>query len=83
MEVSVQMTRIASRKTAMRAETNALYRGRPLCITVEPHDVIIRERGRRSAFAIPWLAVYELGFKLAATEARKLKLEKRKARRSK
>jgi len=46
--------------------------------TAESHDVIMREKGRRSAFAVPWLAVYELGMKLAAQEQRRLKLERRK-----
>lgn len=76
------MTRVAERRTTMRAETSARYRNRPLCITVEPHECLIREKQRRSAFAVPWVAVYELAMKLAAQEARKLKLEARKNRRS-
>jgi hypothetical protein len=64
------MTRVADRKTVMEAETSARYRGKPLMVTVGPHDVMIREykRPRRLAVAVPWLAVYELGMKLAARE---------------
>lgn len=74
------MTKVAERRTTMRAETNACYRGRPLCITVEPHECLIREKGRRTAFAVPWLAIFQQGAKLAALEARRLKLEARKAK---
>jgi hypothetical protein len=67
------MTRVAERKTALRAETSARYRTKPLMISVEPHEVLIREKNRRQAYAVPWLAVYELGMKLAAREAQKEK----------
>lgn len=67
------MTRIAERKTALRAETSARYRGRPLMIFCEPHEVVIREKKRSQAYAVPWLAVYELGMKMAALEKRKQK----------
>lgn len=73
------MTRIAERKTALRAETSAMSRGRALMISVEPHEVLIRQKGRRQAYAVPWLAVYETGQKLAALEARRLKLEQRRS----
>lgn len=75
------MTRISERKSRMRAETSAHYRGTPLVLAIEPHECIIREKGRRTAFAVPWLAVYELGMKLAALEARRVKADARRARR--
>ena len=75
------MTRIAERKTKIRAETSARYRGVPLVISIEPHEIILREKGRRACFAVPIVAVYELGMKLAALELRRLKAEKRLTRR--
>lgn len=71
------MTRLDERKTKMRAETNARYRGRTLIISIEPHDIILREKGRRTCFAVPIIAVYELGMKLAALELRRLKADRR------
>jgi len=67
------MIRIADRKTALRAETSARYRAKPLMISVEPYEVLIREKNRRQAYAVPWLAVYELGMKLAAIEKKSKK----------
>lgn len=72
------MTRIAERKTTVRCETSAHYRGRPLMITLEPHQVVIREKGRRQSYAVPWAAVLEAGMKLEAIEARKQKAERRR-----
>jgi hypothetical protein len=71
------MTRLAERKTRLQFETSARYRGVALVALPTPHDLILREKGRRTAFAVPWLAVYELAMKLAANEARRLKLERR------
>jgi hypothetical protein len=67
------MTRVADRKTVMRAETSARYRGAPLMVTVEAHEVMIREKGRRRGIAVPWLVVYEVGMRLAAEERRRAK----------
>lgn len=78
-EIGDVMTRIAERKTKLRAETSARYRGRELMLSIEPHDIILREKGRRQAFAVPIIAVYELGMKLAAMEARRLKAERRRS----
>lgn len=77
------MTRISERKTKLRAETSARYRGRELMIVLEPHDILLREKGRRQAFAVPIVAVYELGMRLAAIEARRMKAERKKARSAK
>lgn len=71
------MTRIAERKTRFRGETSSISRGRPLVISAEAHEVVIRQKGRKIAYAVPWLAVWELGQKLAALEARRLKFDKR------
>jgi len=71
------MTRLAERKTVSRAETSAVYRGKPLIVTLEPYELLIRQKGRRTAFAVPYLAVIEAGMKLAALEARREKLNSR------
>lgn len=63
------MTRVAERKTQIQAETSAAYRGRPLMILIQPHGVLIREKGRRESYSVPWLAVHELGMRLAARAA--------------
>jgi hypothetical protein len=71
------MTRIAERTTKMRAETSARYRGKPLMVSVEPYELVIREKGRRQCYAVPYIAVFELGARLAAEERRREKREKR------
>lgn len=72
------MTKLAERKTRMQAETSARYRNRPLVVLLNGHELFIREKGRRTAFAVPFLAVYELGMKLAALERRREKAEARR-----
>ncbi len=74
------MTRIAERKTRMVAETSAVWRGDPLIVTIEPHNVVIRAKGRRQAYTVPWLGIYELGQKLTAIETRKQKADARRSR---
>ena len=59
-------------------ETRAAYRGRPLILEVHPHEVVIREKGRRLKVSVPILAVYDLGFKILARERRIEKLKKGK-----
>ena len=39
------MTRIASRRTKLRGERNAIVQGRPLVVIVEPHEIIVRLKG--------------------------------------
>lgn len=75
------MTRMAERKSRLRAETSARYRGVPLVFSADAFEVHLREKGRRTAFSVPWAAVYELGMKLVAVERRREKAEARKARR--
>jgi hypothetical protein len=77
------MTRIAERQTRMRGETNARYRGIPIMIDIDPHECIMRLKGKRTTFSAPWPVVYELGMKIAANEARRLKLESRKRKETK
>lgn len=63
--------RIADRKTILTAETSALYRRRPLIVTLGAHELQLREKGRpaRSAsYSVPWLAIYDLAMKLDARE---------------
>jgi len=74
------MTRLQDRLTKVKAETNAVVRGRPLIVLLETHEIIIRQKGKRLAYAVPYLALWDLGAKLAAIEQRRLKAEKRKAK---
>lgn len=74
------MTRIQDRKTRLQAETNARYHGRPLVIILNGSELFIREKGRRTALAVPYLAIWELGCKMAAQEKRRLKAQARRGR---
>jgi hypothetical protein len=57
----------------MSAETSTTYRGRPLMIAVEAHQLVIREKGRRSSYEAPWLVIFELGARLEAERGIKAK----------
>jgi hypothetical protein len=75
------VTRIASRKTKLEAETSAEYRGRALVVELTPHYIVVREKGTRQRVTVPWLAVYELGQKMEARSiARKEPLRRRRNR---
>lgn len=74
------MTRIADRKTNVRAETSAIYRGRPLLIELFPHSVQIHPKGVRESYNVPWLAIFELGQKLTVLEDRHSQPAKRRTR---
>ncbi len=74
------MTRIAERQTLLAGETSSLYRKRPLMMIAEPHNVVVYPKYGRELYRVPWLAVFELGQKLAAMEARQLKPKRRKGR---
>lgn len=65
------MTRIATRKTNLKCETSAVYRGRPLIVELFPHSVSIRPKGLRESYNVAWLAVFELGQKLTVLEERR------------
>lgn len=66
----------------VRRESLATYRGRPLVLLVPPTaDVIlIREKGRRTIYEVPALAVFSMGAKLAAARIRAEKIARRKGR---
>ena len=75
------MTKLADRKTKCQAETSARVQGRPLVVLLNGHDLYIRQARRRTAFAVPYVAIWELGCKLAALEKRREKAERRKGAR--
>ncbi len=58
--------KIADRKTILKAETSAQYRGKPLIVILEAHNVVIYSKRGRELYRVPWLAVHELGMKLEA-----------------
>ena len=74
------MTAIIKRKTILRAETSASFRGRPLLIELRPYAVFIREKGRRKGFEVDWESIFSLGAKKAAEQSRQeRKAKKRRA----
>lgn len=72
--------RIADRKTRLEFETDSTVQGRALVVSVYPHYIEVRQKGKRTGFAVPWEAVYECGGKMAAAKDR---AEKAAGRRSK
>lgn len=63
---------------AVKRETNAFYRGRPLVIELGQFGLIIREKGRRSGYSVPFAAIYATGAKIAERERRAEKAAKKK-----
>jgi hypothetical protein len=64
-------------------ETALYYRGRPLVVCIFPGWMEIREKGRRHAYSIDYLAIHNLGAKKEAERTRAEKLAARKQRRAK
>jgi hypothetical protein len=54
------MTRISS---PLHRETEVMYRGRRLVLTMGPRFLTIREKGRRNDVSVGYEAIYELGLK--------------------
>ena len=69
---------VLSGNAQVTRETRAAYRGRPLCVTVNSHEVVLREKGKRLRVSVPIVAVYDLGFKILAREKAREKKEGRK-----
>jgi len=56
-------------------ETGALYRRRPLVVTIQPRHLELREKGRRDTLSLDYLTIYEMAMKI---RWRKQQVEKRK-----
>jgi len=65
------MTRLATRKTQLRFEADAVVRGRALICEPTPYLCRLREKGRRTWCEVSWEAVYWLAAKIAAEARRK------------
>lgn len=76
------MTRIADRKTKLRALTSATVRQRPLVVEFDPdgYGLTIRERGRRTGYPVSWTSIFVLGATQAANARRAEKSAARKAK---
>lgn len=63
----------------IRRESTVTHRGRPLVLIVPPTcDVLlIREKGRRTAYELDILSAFSVGAKLAAARLRAEKLARR------
>ncbi len=66
------MTRLADSRKVVR-ETSAFYRRRALVIEAGPHELVLREKGRRQRVAVPYTVILETGYKLLALERAKEK----------
>jgi hypothetical protein len=45
-------------------ETAAIYRHRPLVVTIKPRHLELREKGRRDTLAVDYATIYEMAMKL-------------------
>lgn len=68
-------------KSIVRRETAKVYRGRPLCVSLRPTFLEIREKGRRDTLSIDYSTVYELCLKLRYRQAQAEKASQKQARR--
>lgn len=60
------MSPLKDRKRSLKFETSARFQGRNIVVECSPYFVTARLKGQRTAFDVPWDAVYTLGAKLAA-----------------
>lgn len=58
-------------------ETAIYYRGRALVVRLHPGYIEVRQRGRRTGYALEYGAVYEAAGKLAARKAAEEKRSKK------
>jgi hypothetical protein len=73
-----QMTHVE--KSQVRREVRTA-RGQSLVITLAPEGAWIREKGRRTAFLMPYGVAYTRAAMMAAEQTRRAKAEARKAKR--
>lgn len=72
------MTQLTGEKRVIR-ETAAAFRGRNLVVTVLPHTLIIREKGRRKGYEVSYHSIFKLGAVKQAEAIRRERAEKKKA----
>ena len=63
------MTEITPTRTLQR-ETATYHRGRALVVELHPGYCTVREKGKRTSYAIDWAAVYHAAAKLEAARQR-------------
>ena len=75
------MTDLTARVTKLRFQTAEEVREqgryRKVCIEAEPLTAIVRLAGLRTAYTIPWAAVYSLAVKMAVASERAEKRAKK------
>jgi hypothetical protein len=71
------MTEIQASRPIVR-ETATYYRGRPLVVELHPGYISVREKGKRTAYALDYGRIFDRAVKLAVEAAR---AEKRAAKR--
>lgn len=74
------MAKLANRKTRLAFETEALFRGRALCVSCDPFTLVIRGKGRRHGLPVSWHSIYTLA---AMQEANRKRAEKAAAKKAK
>lgn len=79
------MSELATRRTRLVFTTSDTIREkgklRAVVIEAQPYMAMIRLQGMRTAFPVPYGAIYHLAARLAVAEARKEKAAKKKAQR--
>lgn len=58
------MSRVQGRKKKLELETASIVQGRPVVVRVAPHFAVVRLKGTRTGFLIPWDAVYHAAAKI-------------------
>lgn len=62
------MKRITSTDKPREFETQAIYKGRPLVITIGSLGVRVREKRRRDEVFVPYSVIYEVGWRMEARQ---------------
>lgn len=74
------MTRLTIASKRVRRETQATFRGTPLCVELGSHTIVIREKGRRRGYEVSIDSIFTLG---AKKEADRIRAEKAEAKKNK
>lgn len=73
------MTELSGVKTVTRVVL-ATHRGRQLVVTLYGTTMVIREKGRRKGYEVPYNSIFNLGALKQAEATRREKAEARKAK---
>jgi len=76
------MTSLDQRKTKLTFTTASTIRHRAVVIEAAPYYAVVRLKGKRTRYVVPWDAIHDLGARLKVEADRREKQAARKAKKA-